>query len=341
VAGSYEKINYSLRPAKNVERKMMAEVIRKLQPLTDCSTYRYVGFGSTFFADFIHFHRTLGIDRMVSIEHEPNTAKQVRFEFNRPYKNVEIRFGLSTAILAKLEWDTPVFLWLDYDGKLDQTVLDDLNIFCSYAPSGSIVAVSVNTQFDKDDRAIDESALEVTTDEAEMDEALNITTSSKLSEFERRIGRGNVPMGVVDADFTGKRFSKLCWQVINSTIASAISTRNVGPDDADSLTYKQIFNFAYRDGAPMLTVGGIVYKQGSLAQLETCKVSSLPYVRHGEETYKIKVPIMTLREVRYWETQIPTDDWTKTDKKGIPLQDLKRLAEIYRFFPHFSESELA
>ncbi len=320
---------------------MLAEVIRKLQPLTDSSEYRYVGFGSTFFADFVYFHRTLGIHKMVSIEYEPDEGKQARFLFNRPYRDVKIKFGLSTAVLATLEWDLPVFLWLDYDYQLDRTVFDDINMFCSRAPSGSIIIVSVNTQFDKGKRDIEDSALEITREESELDEALDFTSSTKLSEFEKRIGRENVPIDANEGDFTGRRFQKLCWRILNSTIASGISTRNAGQNTPESLFYQQFFNVGYRDGAPMLTVGGIVCKQTDTARLKACGIATLPYVAEGEIPYTIRVPIMTLREVRYWETQIPEENWEKADRKGIPLQDLKKLAEIYRFFPHFSETELA
>ena len=43
---SYEKINYNLRPAKNIERKMIAEACRLLPSVRPVNRYRYVGFGS-------------------------------------------------------------------------------------------------------------------------------------------------------------------------------------------------------------------------------------------------------------------------------------------------------
>ena len=49
---SYESVNYVLRPAKNIERKMFCEAFRRLAEFGRVDSYRYVGFGSTFFSDF-------------------------------------------------------------------------------------------------------------------------------------------------------------------------------------------------------------------------------------------------------------------------------------------------
>ena len=47
--GSFTKVNYALRPAKSIERKMMAEAVRRLSPVIATEDYAYVGFGSPFF----------------------------------------------------------------------------------------------------------------------------------------------------------------------------------------------------------------------------------------------------------------------------------------------------
>jgi hypothetical protein len=79
---TFERFNYTLRPAKNVERKMLCDAFARLARIERLSDYRYVGFGSLSFADFALFHRRLGFREMVSIERR-ETARS-RFEFNRP-----------------------------------------------------------------------------------------------------------------------------------------------------------------------------------------------------------------------------------------------------------------
>ena len=58
---SYEQINYSLRPAKQIERKMLIEAFRNLTEFGDIGSYRYIGFGSIYFSDFNQVHKSLGI----------------------------------------------------------------------------------------------------------------------------------------------------------------------------------------------------------------------------------------------------------------------------------------
>src|SRR5437588_11821501 len=98
--GSGEKIDYNLRPAKQIERKMLCEAFRRLSAFDLIESYRYVGLGSFYFADFVLIHRLLGITNLVSIEAEGSKAQ--RFRFNRPYDCVKLRFDHSTIILLAL-----------------------------------------------------------------------------------------------------------------------------------------------------------------------------------------------------------------------------------------------
>src|SRR6266581_5372051 len=114
---SYRIVNFSLRPAKSVERKMLAEAFRLLSRFGSINAYRYIGLGSNFFSDFILFHKSLGITNMTSIEQDRPFAK--RFAFNRPFLCVDIKIGESGEILPTLNWSMRTILWLDYDLPLD------------------------------------------------------------------------------------------------------------------------------------------------------------------------------------------------------------------------------
>src|SRR5687768_13986003 len=94
---SYQKFNYRLRPAKNIERKMMSELFERLQHFAPLREYQYVGFGSIYFADYALFHKRLGIGRMISIE--GNVKDEERVRFNSPYRFIDIRMGLSFEVL--------------------------------------------------------------------------------------------------------------------------------------------------------------------------------------------------------------------------------------------------
>ena len=77
---SYRSIDYSLRPGKYAERRMLSEALRKLHPFAAVDSYRYIGMGSIWFTDFAHFHRTLGITDMVSLEREAQHKGPLRIQ---------------------------------------------------------------------------------------------------------------------------------------------------------------------------------------------------------------------------------------------------------------------
>src|SRR5579859_8198866 len=133
---SYRQVNYRLRPAKSVQRKMLCEAFHRLSEFGSLDSYRYIGFPATFFSDFVLFHRALGIHNMVGIESEQVEKK--RFEFNLPFRCIKMRYGHSNAILPTLDWDIRTILWLDYDEPLSMGVLTDVAFFFAEAPAGSV-----------------------------------------------------------------------------------------------------------------------------------------------------------------------------------------------------------
>jgi hypothetical protein len=131
MASSFRSVDYSVRPAKAAERKMLCDLFRRLEPFGRTDTYRYVGFGSIYFTDFQLFHQSLAISDMISIEKEESNWP--RFKFNLPFRCVDLRLGHSNSILPSLDWEKRTLLWLDYDGKLTEEVLADLATFCARA----------------------------------------------------------------------------------------------------------------------------------------------------------------------------------------------------------------
>ena len=65
---SGDSIDYSLRVQKNVERKILGDVIRTLNYFNYVENYRYVGFGSFYYKDFLLLHEKYNIHSGISIE---------------------------------------------------------------------------------------------------------------------------------------------------------------------------------------------------------------------------------------------------------------------------------
>jgi hypothetical protein len=137
------KIDYRIRPAKSVERKMLCEAWGKLGAFRALSGYRYVGFGSAFFTDFMLVHRVLGIHDMVSIE--KNAQHSERFEFNKPFRCIQMEFGTATERLPFIDLkNKPAIVWLDYEVMLNEVILNDIQTVVGRLVSGSSLVVCVN-----------------------------------------------------------------------------------------------------------------------------------------------------------------------------------------------------
>jgi len=301
---------------------MFSEAFLRLSEFGALSSYRYVGLGSTYFSDFALFHKTLGITNMVSIEREERDRD--RFEFNRPYKCIRIEWGESTDVLASMAWEPRTILWLDYDGPLDTSKLSDTRLFCTSARSGSVIVVTVDARQEE----IKDSA-----DSAK-------PRRSKVAALRRMVGRENVPIDVKDKDLEGWELARVYRRIIDDTIRTTLSERNGLLEQGDRLIYKQLFYFHYADGAKMLSVGGIIYDKGDAPKEARCCFEELRFVRTGDKECRIEPPMLTLREVKYLDAQLPCRRRMTPKCPGVEREALKRYADVYRYYPNFAEAEL-
>lgn len=318
--GSYSKINYRLRPAKAVERKIICDSLRSLSPFGELSTYRYVGFGSTYFSDFILFHKFLHIEDMVSIEKDQN-AKE-RFEFNKPFGCIEIKYGDSYEVLSTLEWNKKSIVWLDYDDPLGQKTLDDIDFLIAKLISGSILIVTLSAE-----------------PERPLEEGLSI---EKLNEFResrlrKKIPNEKIPIDLKPTDLTGSKLADFYKRIIDNEVKQSITNTNSARSVEEKLGYKQVFNFRYADGCRMLTVGWLIFTQDHCIVADKCKFNKHFNSAESDKPYEIKVPNLTVKEVQYLDSHMPTSDCDALNRICIPLKDIKCYAELYKYFPSFVE----
>ena len=313
MASSYEKINYVIRPAKNVERKILCESFRKLTPFAPLEEYRYIGFGSTYFSDFSLLHKALGISEMVSIEKDEDNED--RFKFNRPYRCIKLEFGESNDVLPRLSWAEKTILWLDYDGTLDKNVLADIKFAVGNIASGSIVVASVNAMPPGNDKTRVEALVDL-------------------------VGEEKVPKDISPAQLSRRLTPVTLQRIINNEFLQSLSERNGGKRPGERTGYQQLFNFVYADGAQMLTVGGLLFSEDQREQVAACRFEEAPFVRSGEEHYKIEVPNLTYRELRHIDRQLPTHAPENIETDGIPPDDILKYSCLYKYFPMFAETEI-
>lgn len=313
MSASYKEINYSLRPAKHIERKMLAEAFQRLSVFGKLSSYKYIGFGSLYFTDFILFHRLIGIKDMLSIEKD--SCNKERFEFNRPFKCVKLDFRHSNTVLSEIAWSKKTIIWLDYDGKLNKECLSDIAECFAKAPSGSAFTISVNAEFDKSSR-------------------------DAFSQFEEALGKENIPIGVGIKDMKGDGAAKVLRQIIINQIEKTLKSRNGVLPQQQRLKFEQLFNFQYADGAKMLSVGGILYKNSKAAVVKTNPWGDLEFIRRSGEPYVIKAPCLTLKEIRYMESRLPIGTEKRKKIAFMPKEMHEIYSKIYRYYPMYAAAEL-
>ncbi len=324
--GSYEKINYLLRPNKSVERKMVCEMLSGISSIKDLSTYMYVGLGSVYFADFLLFHRNLGIAKMVSIESDDKVKD--RCEFNKPFSCIDLKMGESTSILPNLEiQDNDSIVWMDYDGVISDSVFSDINTVVSKMRPDSFFMLSLNA-----DICVLKTPLE---------EDGEINPERRVIEM---IGDERFPNQFRDKEMTAKTYLNLLHHCIKSEIADAVRKRNAMADD--KVVFHQTVYFLYQDGIRMLTLGGFLFKENEVEDhLSKMSICSLPYYKNDVEPFKIQCPKLSLKEIQALNSHLPCVEGENGKLEDnflneFPLNnsDIRKYAALYRYYPSYVET---
>lgn len=290
---------WQFRPAKQIQRLMAVDAMRRLGNFFPLSEYRYIGMGGYEFVDFDLVHRALGVHRMTSIE---SKVTEERLKFNRPFPEIDIEIGTSNDVLPTLALDGPLIVWLDYCGRLDHSVLQDVLLLGEHLRAGSMLVVTVNA-------------------------AAGDPTAERLSELEARVGSARIPLDVSsDNDLNGQATAEVQRRILVTEVNAGLAKRG------DAMRFEQLINVQYRDTQRMQTLGGVFVDPAHDSMLAAADFRALDHVRMGQDPLKIKVPVLTAREVLKLESEI---------EKGKPAPSLAWLkdeeadsfADLHRWYP--------
>ena len=315
---SSSKVPYDLRSRKQVERRMMIHVFQLLAEAGfPISTYRYAGFGAFFFVDFILFRRILGINDMVSIEHDRSYEKRVRF--NRPFKDIDVKFLSSSKYISDISRDKHHILWLDYDGPVAHEHLVDLETAAFLLSAGSIIIVTFDVDFEK--------ANDIKIRESEPTKRAR----AWFNRFQDECGDLFNPSWDI-SDFNASAIPKRAIEVVNNAILSGLNMR-------DGITFEPLFNFLYADGHEMLTIGGVICSKQEKRKVRMIEWEELPFVRRKliVDPFRIEVPVLTRKERLYIDSHMPSEpDWMPADFEIEP-EDIQAYREVFRYCPLYAE----
>jgi hypothetical protein len=289
---------WQFRPAKQIQRLIAVDAMRKLSVFRPLPEYRYVGFGGFEFIDFDLVKRALDVRRMVSIENELTLD---RINFNRPSPDIEVEYGHSNEILPGLALDEPSIVWMDYCGPVRFDVLQDMLLLGERMLPGSMLLITVNASV--------------------------ATDGKRLSTLQGRVGVDRVPVDVsAEKHLDGWQTAEVQRRVLLEELRRGLGQRS------DSARFEQILNVQYRDTQRMQTIGGVVIDPGTEAPFRSAEYRLLPYVRPGSETLRIKVPVLTAREVLNLESRsqlgapVPSFSWLKQ-------VEADSFADLHRWYP--------
>ncbi len=311
---SFEQIDYTIRPAKCIERKMIGEMLGHLRVFRPVSEYVYVGLGSTFFTDFVLYHKIFGIREMFSIEKE--TGKQGRVDFNLPFRCVKTEYGNTTDVLPRLNWTEPAVVWLDYDDKIGAGVQDDVTFLARNLVSSSVLIVTTratNLDFPAGSPPDLELRLELLRD------ALD----------------GKVPDDLKACHLSD--IGRVIHRLTTSAIDQALSEENAARQDAIRIRAQQIMHFRYSDGVKMITVGWIFLDREDTYRYDRSRLTDLQFFRSGCDPFAIRPPRLTFKERKHLDRQLPC---VSADCPDIPRRDIAEYARLYRYYPWFVDSEI-
>lgn len=320
------RVQYDMRPAKQVERRMLVDALQHLAaagfPVTD---YQYTGFGAIYFVDFILFHKILGLNKLVSLEQHKSLTS--RMKFNRPFSCVEIKMVAASSEIPNLSRDIRHFVWLDYDGVLQKDFLSDIQSAITVLPAGSILLVTVDVESpeDYDYRIVD----------PDFDGSKEVLGPKHWKRYFEYHAASYLKLGVSDADFGKSELILRSTEILKSAFTKSIVVR-------PELEFLPMFNFAYRDSHSMLTMGGMIAGRTEKRQLRASNLSETVYYRDDfvSPPFEIKIPRLTRKERAYLDREMPCADGWVPGEFDLEAEEVRHYRDIYRFLPAFAEISL-
>jgi hypothetical protein len=321
MTSSFRKINYSLRPGKHAARRMLREIFGRLSPFQPVHSYIYLGFGSVWFADFILFHRNLGVREMISIERDTNA--RVRIEASKPFRNITVHYSKASKVLPSLNWNQRYFVWLDYEDALSVEILHDIRTVVGRAASGTVLAISLPCQRAKE--------VEASLDEPE--------GPSAIERFRSEFGRSRIGPRVSEANLEGWPFGRLCRSIIDGEIDARLAVRNATLGQHQTVEFRPICEIEYNDGTRMTTTVGMFVARQDRQLVSACGFDQLDFLPTRGRLVRINVPKLTIPEIRELERQLPKMPGGNLDRGPIPAAEARAFASLYRYLPNFAVLE--
>lgn len=302
---SFRKVFYDLRPGKQIERRLLLDAFQHLITLGfPIRSYKYVGFGSIFFYDFIMLYRYLGIADMVSLEIDSSIEQRVRY--NKPFDNIEVRIESAASYIPTIDRDRDYIVWFDYDQIVNSENLSDVKGVLSRLGPGSIFIITVDAF-----------------------PPLEYRKRAELRKYITVDLRNFLPDRYPVAHIKTKNLAIVSRDLIASSIQQSMSLRQ-------SVEFRPLWSITYNDSRPMYTFGGMVVNREQDKRLEAC--DEFYYRKRFDDTIlEIEVPRLTKKERIALDHELPNGSDPFPVDFGIKPEEISAYTTYHRYFPSYSE----
>ncbi|XZG70531.1 O-methyltransferase [Chitinibacteraceae bacterium HSL-7] len=335
---SFERIDYQLRYNKNIERKLIFDVLSRAQQLIGFESHQYLGFRSMWFTDFRLAHRLLGLDRMISMEREEHAP---RAKFNSPYRSIRVEGGNSSKTLETIDWSLPVIAWLDYDGALELEVVADIKAVLQKSALNSVLIVTLNAARGSYRPRKDGQRTRIETALGQVEHLLVPgVVPARFEPISRTPSHGDV----ADRDFP-EFISEAVLSYMMHIVASGGGYTATSQNSTHPPSFVPLFNFCHKDGVEMTTVGGVITTNNdTIWREQVAKGIEFSNTNRFPIHQRLDLIPLTLKEKLILDSCLPEPEQTvfvqSAKESGIQLEDceLKKYWNHYRHFPVFFES---
>jgi hypothetical protein len=330
---------YHLRPHKAVDRKVFADLLRRVERWKPLQHYAYVSMGAYMLEDHKLIHRLFGIEKLIAFDRDAKIV--ARQTFNKPIASCNCLTSSSGDLIASLESILPkcgisdttgIICWLDYtDPKQLGQQIHEFQALISKLRPGDIVRVTVNAHPNAYLDGADKRMLLL---EERQQEGFN-TLCHRIGDFlpnwrhQSMMTAEGLPQMIAEA------FGNAALKAIPATLAHC---------------FKPLSIVRYTDVTQMLSMTGALIQNSERSSIESqLDLGTWPFASDTwTSIHHLVVPDLTLRERLYLEREVTLtgrEELAKTlgfDEVGkLSLDEfLDSYKKYYRFYPSLFAAEV-
>lgn len=308
-------VSYDLRPCKQCERKIMLDLFNTaMETGFPIPNYRYVGMGANRFYDFILIHKYLGIDKMISLEHDQEMF--LRAKFNRPYKFIEILNATVQNFISTDHFDGNSIYWMDYDSKIKPGITQDIVSLVTSVKLGDFIFFTVCGSPPKYIKTKNSSKWRL----------------SELNEIFHNLANSLTREDTLDTNFT-----RAVNKILHAAFINSFAIRRDG-------IFYPFFQVEYADGLDMVTYGGVFTTRPRCEYFKKLLKVKLPFLNlELTENYKIRKFDLTEKERNLFDLAATSKcsdakEIFELKSLGFSEEELWSYRELLRYHPRYVET---